>query len=130
MQATFTPAILVHMSAAFAALGLGTAIFVRRKGTFDHRMLGRVWVGLMALTALSSFLIKANGSFSWIHGLSVMVLVLLVRGVVAAIGRNMVSHQRIMQGVFYGGLIIAGAFTLLPHRLLGRVLWSSVGLMA
>jgi uncharacterized membrane protein len=60
----------------------------------------------------------------------VMVLVLLVRGVVAAIRRNLVAHQRIMQGVFYGGLIIAGAFTFLPYRLLGRMLWTSVGLMA
>jgi uncharacterized membrane protein len=55
---------------------------------------------------------------------------MLVRGVVAAMRRNLVSHQRIMKGVFYGGLIIAGAFTLLPHRLLGRMLWGSVGLMA
>jgi uncharacterized membrane protein len=130
MQSVFTPVILVHMFAAFAALGLGIAVFLRRKGTPVHRWMGRAWVGLMALTALSSFLIQSNGTFSWIHLLSVTTLVMLVRGVQAAMRRNMVSHQRAMQGVFYGGLVIAGAFTFLPHRLLGRMLWSSVGLMA
>jgi uncharacterized membrane protein len=130
MQPAFTPVILTHTFAAIAALALGIVVFMRRKGTPTHRWMGRAWVGLMALTALSSFFIKANGSFSWIHLLSIGVLLMLVLGVVAAMRRNLVSHQRIMKGVFTGGLIIAGAFTLLPHRLLGRMLWGSVGLMA
>ncbi len=130
MQPAFTPVILIHTFAAIAALALGIVVFMRRKGTPTHRWMGRAWVGLMALTALSSFLIKTHGSFSWIHLLSIGVLLMLVRGVVAAMRRNLVAHQRIMQGVFHGGLIIAGAFTLLPHRLLGRMVWSSVGLMA
>jgi uncharacterized membrane protein len=37
------------------ALALGFAVILVRKGTPLHRLLGRTWVGLMTLAALSSF---------------------------------------------------------------------------
>lgn len=128
MQQGFTPAILIHMSAALAALGLGSLVFLRRKGTESHRWMGRTWVGLMLVTALSTWWIRSSGSFSWIHGLSVLTLVMLAFGVRYAIAGSIVRHARVMRGVFYGGLVIAGAFTLLPQRLLGRLVWSTLGL--
>ena len=127
MPAGFTPVILIHTVAALAALALGALVFMRRKGTGSHRLLGRAWVALMLTTAISSFWIQSNGQFSWIHGLSVLVIAGLGQAVTFAITGNIVRHQRIMKGLFAGGLVIAGAFTLLPHRLLGRMLWSALG---
>jgi uncharacterized membrane protein len=46
-----------------------------------------------------------------------------------AITRNLRGHQRMMVGIYALGLGVAGLFTLLPHRLLGRMLWSSLGLI-
>ncbi len=49
MNHEFTPVILIHLGAAFAALVLGSAVFLRRKGTPVHRLLGRAWVGLIGV---------------------------------------------------------------------------------
>ena len=34
-----------------------------------------------------------------------------------------------MRGMYIGGCIVAGVFTLLPGRFLGRQLWQAVGLL-
>lgn len=129
MQTAFTPVILVHTFAALAALALGGAMFLARKGTFLHRVAGRSWVALMLAVAISSFWIKSSGSFSWIHGLSVSVLVLLAVLVFLAITRRISAHRRLAIGLYAGALVITGAFTLLPYRLLGRLVWGSLGLI-
>ncbi len=127
MLAGFTTVILIHAAAALAALALGSLVFLRRKGTTCHRMLGRAWVALMLATAISSFWIQIHGHFSWIHGLSLLIIFLLGCAVYFAINGNIARHQRIMKGLFAGALVIARAFTLLPQRLLGRMLWSTLG---
>ena len=129
MNAVFTPVILLHLGAALAALALGGAIFLRRKGSLSHRLLGRSWVALMLVTAISSFWIRASGGFSWIHGLSVFTLFALAGGVTFAVNGNIARHRGTMAGIYFGGLLIAGLFTLLPQRLLGHMLWSSLGLI-
>ena len=129
MTAQITPAILIHAAAALAALVLGAAVFLARKGTFLHRMAGRGWAVLMLVTAISTWWIRASGSFSWIHGLSVLTLVMLVGVVYYALVGNIRRHQKLVTGLYAGCLVIAGAFTLLPQRLLGQMLWSSVGLI-
>ena len=129
MAQAFTPVIVVHAVAAVAALALGAAMFASRKGTLLHRFAGRGWVALMLVTALSSFWIRSSGSFSWIHLLSVAVPLLLAIGVWYAATGRISGHRRMMSGVYAGGLLIAGAFTLLPSRLLGQMLWSSLGLI-
>lgn len=129
MNHEFTPYILIHLVAALAALGLGAAVFLRRKGTPVHRALGRVWVGLMLVTAISTYWIRASGGFSWIHGLSLLSLAALAWAVRLALTGNIRRHQRVMKALYFGALMVAGAFTLLPQRLLGHALWSSFGLI-
>lgn len=128
MQNTFTPVILLHTFAALAALFLGAAMFLARKGTFVHRIAGRSWVALMLVTAISSFWIKSSGSFSWIHILSVTVIVLLGIVVYFAVTRQIRAHRRLAIGLYGGALMVTGLFTLLPYRLLGRLVWSTAGL--
>ena len=129
MQPAFTPIILLHTFAALAALGLGAAMFLARKGTFLHRVAGLTWVALMLAVATSSFWIKSSGNFSWIHGLSVSVLVLLAVLVFLAITRRISAHRRLAIGLYAGALVITGLFTLLPYRLLGRLVWGNLGLI-
>ncbi|MBE0620364.1 MAG: DUF2306 domain-containing protein [Burkholderiales bacterium] len=129
MNQEFTPVILIHLGAALFALALGAAVFLRRKGTPAHRLLGRTWVGLMLVTAISTYWIRSSGSFSWIHGLSVISLVALAFAMYFAVAGNIRRHQRIMKGVYFIALIVAGAFTLLPERLLGHALWSTLGVI-
>ena len=124
-----TPAIVVHMTAAFLALGIGALAFAARKGSLAHRAAGRGWVLLMLVTAVSSFWIRTTGHFSAIHILSVAVPVLLGLGVYYAATGRILRHRRMMAAIYIGGLGIAGLFTLLPSRLLGHLLWTSLGLI-
>lgn len=125
----FTPLILVHATAAAAALALGGLTFLMKKGTARHRLLGRGWVLLMVLVAASSFWIKTSGHWSWIHLLSVATLAGLARAIYAASRGNIREHRGLMQKIYVGGLLLAGLFTLLPSRLLGQLVWQSVGLI-
>lgn len=129
MNQDFTPVILVHLGAALAALVLGIGVFLRRKGTYGHRVLGRAWIGLMLVTAISTYWIRIGGGFSWIHGLSLITLVALAYAVRFAVVGNVRGHESIMKGVFFGALIVAGAFALLPQRLLDHAPWCSIGLV-
>ncbi len=123
----FTPVIIAHIASASGALVFGAVTLSLRKGTRLHRMLGRTWVTLMALTALVSFWIKSTGHFSWIHLLSVWTLLALAGSIYAVIRGNVRAHRRGMISA-YAGLAIAAVFTLLPGRRLGALLWGTVGL--
>lgn len=116
-------ALLIHMGAALAALALGAVLLIGRKGRRMHRVLGWTWVTAMGTAAASSLLIRGlNGdAFSWIHLLSAWTLVALPLGVVYARRHNVRRHSRTMIGLYVGGLLIAGAFTFLPGRLMWRI---------
>ena len=123
---SFTPIILIHVAAASAALALGTYVMANRKGTSRHRLVGRVWVALMLLTALSSFGIRTTGSFSWIHLLSLWILMSMVFAVRSIREGDVVRHVRWMRGS-YAGLVVAAVFTLLPYRMLGALARHAAG---
>lgn len=123
----FTPIVIAHTAAALSAVVLGSAVMVGRKGTTLHRYAGRAWMLLMVLTALSSFGIRGSGQFSWIHLLSITALVAVYFAIHFARAGKIQRHRRVVQGLFFGGLMIAGVFTLLPQRLLGQAVWQSLG---
>lgn len=118
----------LHAFAAMAAFVLGIVQFAAPKGTLPHRTMGYAWVGLMLAVAASSFAIHGMrqwGSFSAIHLLSVSVLVLTPLAVLAARRHHVVTHRRAMIALFAGALVIAGAFTLRPGRIMYRVVFGS-----
>ena len=116
------PVIQLHVAAAAMALALGGVLMARRKGVAFHRVAGWVWVVAMALVAGSSlFIVGVNGDrWSFIHLITGWTLIALPIGVVAARRHVVKTHRRFMMGLFYGGLVIAGAFTFLP----GRTMWN------
>lgn len=116
--------LVLHLAAVLPALPLGAYVLVRRKGDALHRALGRLWAVLMLVAALSSFGLRGMmGSFSWIHLLSVLVLVMIPRGILLARSGRIAAHRRVMS-LTYLGLAVAALFTLLPGRLLGSWLFS------
>jgi uncharacterized membrane protein len=118
----------VHAFAAMAAFALGIVQLAAPKGTLPHRTLGYTWVGSMLLVAVSSFAIHGRGQwggFSAIHLLSILVLALTPLAVLAAHRHRVVTHRWAMIGLFAGALIIAGAFTLLPGRIMHRVVFGA-----
>ncbi len=115
--------IQLHIAAALSALVSGSVLLAGVKGTTLHKRLGWTWVVAMFVTAFSSLFIKVvnPGHWSFIHFLSGWVLIALPMGVVAIRRRNVALHRRLMTGLFIGGLVIAGAFTFAPGRLMFRV---------
>ena len=112
--------------AALAALGLGAAQLLSPKGTTLHRALGYLWVTLMAGVALSSFFIheiRLVGLFSPIHLLSIFTLFSLGWAIYAARQGDVVRHRIIMLSLFFFALVVTGAFTLLPGRIMNAVLF-------
>jgi uncharacterized membrane protein len=114
----------VHVGAALLAFCLGLVLFAAPKGTLPHRTLGWIWVIFMTTVAVSSlFMTGLNGNaYSLIHMLSGYVLISLPAGVIAARRHKVLVHQRAMTGMFLGGMVIAGAFTFFPGRLMWRVI--------
>mgnify|MGYP000191307889 FL=1 len=119
-------AIQLHAIAALALIPLTLAQFILPRGTGLHRWMGWSWVFLMALVALSSFWIheiRLIGNFSPIHLLSLFTLCALAAAVFAARRRRIGTHRRAMIWLTYGALMGAGAFTLLPGRLMHATLF-------
>lgn len=118
------PVIQIHIITALLALVLGGILLWRRKGTPVHKMHGKIWVGLMAVVAISSFFInevRSFGPFSAVHILTIVTLVSLVQIVRTARDGNIKRHQSIIKGLFYGGLVGAGLLTLIPGRIMHRI---------
>ncbi|MDG5495597.1 MULTISPECIES: DUF2306 domain-containing protein [Azospirillaceae] len=121
-----TPIIQAHAVLAALAIMLGAVQFAMPKGTPLHRGLGYLWVTGMALVALSSFAIhelRVIGPFSPIHLLSIFVLYALIKAIIAARQGRIAQHKRGMILLYILGLLITGGFTLLPGRLMYRVLF-------
>lgn len=112
----------MHLVVSLTAVIVGILIFMCRKGTTAHKTLGWIWVSLMLAASLTSFFIQARGQFSLIHVLSVVVLISVSVAVVAARRGNIRLHKICMVSTF-SGLVIAGAFTLLPYRMLGKLVF-------
>lgn len=125
------PVVFFHLVTAAAALVLGLVILARRKGTPVHRAAGWVWVALMGGTALASAFIRDYqmpniAGFTPIHLFTVSVLWSLPYGVWQIRRGNVLAHRQTMRGLFIGGCVLAGVFTLLPGRFLGSLVWKNL----
>jgi uncharacterized membrane protein len=92
-----TSLVATHAALAGAALAVGIAVLLRRKGTASHKALGRTWVALMVWTLVSLTLAV------WF----------IRRG-------NLRAHRGFMIGTFIG-LAGAGLGALAPGRALYRL---------
>jgi uncharacterized membrane protein len=117
------PVVYVHLTAALAALAVGTWQLLRPKGTGSHKLIGWSWVLLMLVVAITSLWIPGFLQFTWIHLFTLITLVALPLGIWRIRHGNVAGHASAMRSLYIGALLIAGAFTLLPGRLLGNLLW-------
>ena len=118
-----SPVILAHIAGALGALLIGALLLAGVKGSRRHRTLGWIWVAAMGTAVVSSIFIRQinPGHFSFIHLFTGWTLVALPAAVFAARRHRIAIHARAMTGIFVGGLVIAGAFTFLPGRLMWRI---------
>lgn len=133
-----TPTIAIHMTAALLAVATGPVALWARRGREQHprlhRAFGYAWVTLMVITAVSALFIRDwsvpnVAGYTPIHILVPVTLGSLVAAFVALARRNIAAHRAAMKNLYIAACIVAGLFTLLPQRLLGSMLWSSLGLL-
>ena len=114
----------IHMATVVPAFFIGTwLIFFSTKGARFHRMLGVVYLTLMTVTAIDALFVRVidPGRLSLIHLFVPLTLFGVLTTVLALKRGNVAAHQRSMVGVYIGGLLIAGAFTFVPGRLMYRI---------
>ena len=114
-------AIKLHAVTAMAAFALGIVQLSAPKGTIPHRTLGWIWVALMLAVSVSAFwihTIRMWGPWSPIHLLAIFTLIMLPIAVLHARRHQVAHHRWAMISIFFGALVIAGAFTLVPGRIM------------
>jgi len=120
--------IQLHAFAAISAFALGLVQFAAPKGTLPHRTIGFIWLALMLTVAISSFWIHSIrlwGPWSPIHLISIYVIAMVPLALYYAHTHKIRGHQRTVTGMFLGGLVIAGLFTLVPGRIMHAVVFGN-----
>jgi uncharacterized membrane protein len=122
-----SPAIQTHAVAAMAAFALGIVQFhgaQRNVAAPHHRVaLGGLML-VVSATAFNIHEIRLWGPWSPIHLLAIFTLLTLPLAVRRARQHEVARHRRMMIGLFFGALIGAGVFALLPGRIMYEVVFS------
>lgn len=118
-----------HLATVLPAFVIGTYLFIVKKGTVQHKVLGRIYMILMLITAIITLFMPAHvGSrlldhFGFIHGFSILTIWAVPRAYFAIKKRDVTTHKRAMIGLYIGGMLIAGGFTFFPGRYLHTLLF-------
>jgi uncharacterized membrane protein len=136
-----TPVIAIHLSAALAAIAaiaLGPVALWARRGHASrvahtqqprlHRAAGYAWVTLMMIAAISAIFIRDFrlpniAGYTPIHLLVPVVFGSLFMAFRALLRGDIARPRGWMVRLYVSACLIAGAFTLLPNRYLGQLVW-------
>ena len=115
----------LHAIMAMIAIILGGIQLSMKKGGTIHKLLGRIWIGIMMFVAITSFFIheiKLWGAYSPIHLLSLLTIFTLGVGIYYVRVGNVKRHKQTMIALYFFALIVAGFFTLYPGRIMHQIL--------
>lgn len=115
----------LHVAAVIPALLLTPVMLLAAKGTPRHRVLGRIWLAAMVATAVTALFIheiRLMGPFSPIHLLSILTLATAWTILRSARAGRVRAHRSAVLSLVWLALVGAGAFTLLPGRIMHQVM--------
>ncbi len=124
-------AVKFHVATVVPAFVLGTwLLFASTKGSRHHRLVGKVYLVLMAVTAIAATFIRSFADFSMDVGpLRLGLIHLFVPLTAWSIWRTLryaragqiAGHRQSMRGLYFGGLIVAGLLAFGPGRIMHRM---------
>lgn len=126
---TYLQLVYAHLATIFPAFLIGTYLMLRHKGTPMHKVLGRIYMVLMFVTAIITLFIPAHGAprvighLGWIHLFSFLTLFSVPQAYFAVRRGDIKTHRGAMIGLYVGGLLIAGSFAFMPGRMMNRVVF-------
>lgn len=120
----------LHLFTILPCVPLGFYLMLfSSKGGQIHKILGKVYMGLIFFSAFVSLFLEAKvghqflNHFGWIHLLSVLTLWTVPYSFYSVKKGTISAHKRSMFFLYWTGLLIAGVFTLVPGRYLHEVLF-------
>ena len=121
---TYLHLTFMHLATILPAFVIGTVLMLRRKGSPAHKLWGKVFLLLMLTTAVITLFMPAAvgarwlGHFGVIHIFCIVVFISAPRAYFAVRRGNIRAHRANMIGLYVGAILIAGAFTFAPGRML------------
>ncbi len=118
-----------HLATVLLCFIIGTILLLLKKGTPLHKNAGRVYMVLMLITAIITLFMPAQvgprflNHFGYLHLLSILTIHTVPTAYFAIKKGDVKGHKRKMILLYFGGLVIAGGFTLMPGRYLHHVLF-------
>jgi uncharacterized membrane protein len=122
--AIYLPLAYAHLATVIPAAILGTYLLFAHKGTPIHKLLGKIYMVLMLMTASITIFMPSLtgfslfGHFGFIHLFSLLVFFTVPSAYKHAKAGNIKAHRSAMVGMYVGAILIAGALAFTPGRLL------------
>ena len=119
---SYTIIMYLHLATILPAFVLGTLSFILKKGTVTHKIIGRIYMILMLLTAFITLFMPSFigpqlfNHFGWIHLFSFLTIYTVPTAYTAIKKGDVRRHKIKMVGLYVGAMLIAGAFTFVPGR--------------
>lgn len=115
--------IMFHVSTVIPCVPLGLYLLLAPKGTPMHKQLGKLWVALMVVTALSTLFIRPGMELNWIHIFVPITLRAAYLIVAKARRGDMKGHRNEIVSLYLGALMIPGVWAfIIEGRLMNAML--------
>ena len=115
--------VMIHVATVIPAVPLGGYLLLTRKGTKQHKLLGKIWMVLMVVTATAIIFIRGGTDFSWIHIFVPITYIGAYQAISSARASNIQKHKKHIISMYMGALMIPGIFSFLPGRFMGALLF-------
>ena len=123
----YTTLMYAHLATVVPCFFLGAFVLLAKKGTPFHRTAGKIYMVLMASTAIIVLFMPARvgptlfNHFGFLHLFSLLTLESIPSALFAIRKGNIQKHKRSMIMLYIGAILIAGGFTFVPGRFLYEV---------
>ncbi len=119
-----------HIITVVPCIFLGAYLFIKSKGNPHHKLVGKIYMTLMLVTAVISLCLPARvgpqflNHFGFIHVFSVLTIQAIPTAIIAIKKGNVRKHKRKLVSLYIGAIVIAGSFTLAPGRFLHELFFN------